>query len=341
MADLRRIGFTTFNLYNLNLPGLPMYRSAGWTQAEYDRKIAWTARMLRTMRAEVFGFQELWHPDAVTAALEEAGLADDYTVLAPAGHAGGRIVCGAAVRTELLDGDPEWIADFPKRFKLSAKGDDAQTPRISVGIKGFSRPVLRFAIRPRADSAAIQLFVCHLKSKLPDDVRDEPWFEEDPGHYGKHAEAIGSALATIRRTAEAAALRYVLVERMKGNSEPVVVLGDLNDGQLSNTLNIVTGQPAYLVGLSTGGGDTDFYAAQTLQEYRSSRDVYFTHIHNDMHESLDHILVSRELYDNSSNRLWAFDGMDVCNDHLNDKDHKETGTGDHGIVRACFKFAPA
>jgi predicted extracellular nuclease len=127
----------------------------------------------------------------------------------------------------------------------------------------------------------------------------------------------------VRRTAEAAALRFILSEQMKGTRTPVVVLGDVNDGQHSNTVNILTEQPRYLVGESRGGGDAALYTAQTLQEYRNTRDVYYTHIYQDIMESLDRILVSEEFYDNSRRRLWMFDGLSVNNDHLNFDTHKE------------------
>jgi predicted extracellular nuclease len=153
---------------------------------------------------------------------------------------------------------------------------------------------------------------------------------------------LGAAVSTIRRTAEAAALRMILTEEMKGNENPVVVLGDLNDSQLSNTLNILTGQPNYLLsGLDKGGSDTALYTTGTLQEYRSLRDVYYTHIYKKIKETLDHILVSQEFYDNSRKRLWAFKGMELFNDHLNADNHKEDGSSDHGIVRATFEYRPA
>jgi len=43
----------------------------------------------------------------------------------------------------------------------------------------------------------------------------------------------------------------------------------------------------------------------------------------------------------SRSRLWAFEGMDIRNDHLNTDEHKEDGTSDHGIVRAAFEYRPA
>ncbi len=70
------------------------------------------------------------------------------------------------------------------------------------------------------------------------------------------------------------------------------MLGDINDGQHSNTANVLTEQPRYLVGDSRGGVDNGLYTAQTLQEYRDTRDVYYTHVHLDLRESLDHVLVS-------------------------------------------------
>ena len=119
----------------------------------------------------------------------------------------------------------------------------------------------------------------------PTKVMTESWFKASKATYSKHATALGAALSTIRRTAEAAALRYLLTEQMKNNDTPVIVLGDINDGQHNNTANILTEQPQYLVGDSVGGGDVALYTAQTLQEYRDTRDVYYTYVHQDIRES--------------------------------------------------------
>ena len=336
----RDVSFTTFNLLNLNQPGLPIYNDRdGWDADIYARKIAWTAAKMVEMKADVFGFQELWHADSLDAALAAADLSDSYTAFAPPGQSGQGIVCAAAVLTDILVGEPEWIVGFPDNFILRSQGDDPQTSEIEVLIDSFSRPVLRFRIKPRANGPVITVFVCHFKSKAPTRIFREAWYDKDV--HGRHAEGIGYALSTIRRTAEAAALRMILTAEMKGTGTPVVVLGDCNDGQQSNTLNVMTGQPRFLTALSEGGGDNDLYTTQTLQQYRSATDVYYTHVYQEMRESLDHILVSQEFYDNSRKRIWAFDGLEIANDHLNDDDHKVTGTGDHGVVRARFRYRPA
>ncbi|MBB03187.1 MAG: nuclease [Planctomyces sp.] len=337
-----QLSFATCNLFNINEPGLGMYRDRdGWTQDEYDKKVEWTGRAIATVGADVWGFQELWHRKSLTNVFKAAKLSTKYKLLAPTSHKGGKIICAGAVRKEMLVGDPEWIVNFPDKFVLFGSGDDPQTPEISVSLKSFSRPVLRFRIKPHDDSSEISVFVAHLKSKMPAQVDREDWFKADKPFYKRHREGVGAALSTIRRTAEASALRMLLTEEMKGNDNPVVVLGDLNDGKKSNTLNIITGQPNYLMGFSTGGSDVDLYSAGTLQEYRSERDVYYTHVHQNSRESLDHILVSQEFYDNSKKRIWAFKGTEILNDHLNRDDHKETGTTDHGIVKASFEYRPA
>lgn len=339
-----RCSVATFNLYNLQLPGIAMNpRQTPWTPEEYRRKLRWTGDQLKELDADIVGLQELWHADAMAAALELANLDDDYELLAtPA--TGRKIVCGALVRRSLLRGDPTWIDSFPDGMRLESTTDDPQAPDIAVRLTGFSRPVLTFDVALRDQPPLTRVFVTHLKSKLPAQIGAESWYRADEERYKDHRTAIGAAISTIRRTAEATALRVLLTEVMKGTVTPVIVLGDLNDGQHSNTLNIVTEQPRYLVGESRGGVDIGLYTAQTLQEYRDTRDVYYTHVFQDLRESLDHILVSEQFYDNSSRRQWLFDGLTIVNDHLNDSesaDHKRKGTGDHGVVKVKFRFDPA
>ena len=43
---------------------------------------------------------------------------------------------------------------------------------------------------------------------------------------------------------------------------------------------------------------------------------------------------------NSRKRLWRFDDMLLLNDHLDWNDHKTSGSNDHGIVLARFRWSP-
>jgi predicted extracellular nuclease len=183
----------------------------------------------------------------------------------------------------------------------------------------------------------ITIFVAHLKSKLGIDLDKQ---ERETNSIKVHQEAIGSALSTIRRSAEAAALRVELNKVMRKTKKAVAVLGDLNDSQLSVTTSIITGRAGYRVIAKSRKGaksDAGLYSAGTLQEYRSLRDMYFTHIHENRRESLDHILVSEQFYDHSRNRIWSFNKMRIWNDYLEDED---PSTSDHGAVRAIFDYNP-
>ena len=339
---MKYISFATFNLYNLNEPTLPIYNDRnGWSQNQYKAKIAYTAAALKRTNADVFGFQELWHHKSLKQAFLNDRLHNDYDLVVPNNHCGEKIVCAAAIRKDLLVSEPQWIDKFPTYYKLSSQGDDSQSPQINVDIEAFSRPVLRMEIKPRKNRKPIVVFVCHFKSKSPARVYKEKWYRNNEDLYKPHSKALGSAISTIRRTAEATALRLMLTDLMKKTNTPVVVMGDINDGQHSNTLNIVTGQPNFLLsGLQTGGSDVDLYTAQTLQQYRSQRDVYYTHVFNNTRESLDHVLFSQEFYDNSNKRIWAFKALTINNDHLNYDNHKQTGTNDHGVVKVTFEYKP-
>lgn len=340
--NLRQLSVATFNLYNLNLPRLPMYRNrAGWGEEAYQHKVTWAAQQLRLLQADVVGFQELWHRDALQAVVAAAGMAESHELVAPPNADGRRIVCAALVRRGLMDGTPQWIADFPEGFRLAGGGDDPQTPDMAVNIQGFSRPVLHLGIRPRAKEAAIQVWVCHFKSKAPTQIHREPWFKADKTRYAPHNNALGTALSTIRRTAEATALRWLLTVANQQGGGPQMVLGDINDGQHSNTANILTEQPIYLQGARTGGRANALYTAQTLQQYRDTRDVYYTHVYQGIRESLDHILISEAFYDHSKKRQWLLDQMVVLNDHLDLVAPAALGSNDHGIVHARFKLRRA
>ncbi|AJE48377.1 endonuclease/exonuclease/phosphatase family protein [Celeribacter indicus] len=335
----RDISFASFNLLNLQRPGAPMYSGSAWSEDQYEAKLFYTGAVLSRLAPDVTGFQELWDGAALTEALDIAGMAESHVALVPPDHGGDRIACAGAVRADMLVGEPEWIVAFPAGMALASGGDDPQQDRIAVELGSFSRPVLHVTVRPHEETPVIHVFVCHFKSRRPTELWREGWYDRET--HAPHLTALGYAISTIRRTAEAAALRMILTDLMKGSNTPVVVIGDMNDGKLSNTLNILTEQPQYLTGLSEGGGDNALYTAQVLQEYRSTRDVYYTHVYRKERESLDHILVSQEFYDHSRRRLWAFDEMVVENDHLNRNDHDSSGTSDHGVIRAGFRWRPA
>lgn len=359
-ANRRDLSFATFNLLNLQEVGgvtygtSPAFPDTVDGRADYDRKIRWTAEQLRLLDAEVIGFQELWSEAALRQAFAVAGLADSYDIVARDAPGRGRPQVALAVRkgedgaSQLLPG-ADWIPTFPDGFRFAGlKETDGSSEEISVTISQFSRPILKARLQPtgtRPKPPEVTIFVAHLKSKGPARLS----FSGAPPVLRKWPSITKSAVAHIRRVMEAAAFRSLLDAETKREDKglsPVVVMGDLNDNSLSVTTELIAAEPGYrLIEKSTAGNRSDagLYSVERMQQLRSLRHVYYTHIYRNKMESLDHILVSEEFYDHAKKRLWSFREMAVLNDHL-DRDTKaelaEIGASDHGLVRAYFDWNP-
>lgn len=221
--NLKAFSVATFNLFNLQDPGKAMNSGqTPWTPEEFLLKMQWTVWQLGVvLKPDIVGLQELWSKTALDAVLnynygtddEPKFLNDDYEALATPAN-GKKIVCGALVRKGLRTGEPKWEDKFGEAVRLDLKEDpaDPQSPQIKVTIRAFSRPVLRFQVKLRDDQTPTEVFVTHLKSKLPTDVSEEAWFVSEPDKFKPHQKALGAGISTIRRTAEAVALRVMLTE---------------------------------------------------------------------------------------------------------------------------------
>ena len=210
MATNKTVSFTTCNLFNLNLPGQKMYGKSGWETFEYNNKVEWMADRLKVLNSDVWGFQELWDRKALEKVFAKARLKSKYKLLIPPSTNGSKIVCAGAARKEILVKEPQWITNFPDDFLLQSKGDDPQTPKIEINLRSFSRPILRFEVKPHSSSSEIAIYVAHLKSRLPTKIYKEPWY--DKTKHGNHSNGLGAAISTIRRTAEASALYSLFLE---------------------------------------------------------------------------------------------------------------------------------
>ncbi len=331
----KNISFATFNLYNLQLPGIEWYKST-YSQAQYDAKISWSAKMLAHLDADVIAFQELWSKPCLIDLFKEAKLADDYE-LCFIRDKWYNIAVAAAVRKPWRVENQQVHKDFPAGITLNKpKSDDGEDDELDIEIDRFSRSILQLSVGHQdVKLPTIEVFATHLKSKRPTQLRTSNEVLK------LHQEAIGSAISTIRRTAEAAALRVLLTKQMKKTDSPVVVLGDLNDSTLSNTLSILTQQPPFRMYEASRVGnrnDVGLYTASILQQMRSTRDIYYTHEFKGIQEVIDHVLVSEQFYDHSDQRVWSFKEMRIWNDYVEDDDKS---TSDHGVVCTRFIYNPA
>ncbi len=352
----RNVSFATFNLYNLQLPGKRVYRKTV-KKADYDKQIAWSANLLKEVKPDVIAFQELWAQDCLEKLFEKAGLKNSYR-REYIGDTWGGISVAVAARNPWRIRKITRHKKFPDGFQLlkrkrtPSQDRDRRDDNIDVSIDQFSRTIIQLTVQHRdRKQPAVEVFCVHLKAKLPTALDRE---DEDNPILMANENALGSAISTIRRTAEAAALRMLLNEVMNDTETPVVVMGDFNDGLLSNTLAIITGQPPYQlfqakkVSMSKGNidkRDRGLYSASMLQQYHSLRDVHYSHNYQGVNEVLDHILVSEQFYDHSPNRIWSFKTARIWNDHVDEHDPRETSkdktVSDHGIVKAEFVVDPA
>ena len=333
----RNISFATFNLYNLQLPDVKWYTNT-YTQTQYEAKIEWSAQTLLRLDADVVAFQELWSKQCLIDLFKAADLEDEYE-LCFIKDEWYNIAVAAAVRKPWQVVSRNTHKEFPSNVNLNKPpSDDGEDDELDINIARFSRTVLQLSIG-HADATDeipnIEVFISHLKSKRPTilTTKNEA--------LKRHQEALGSAISTIRRTAEAAALRILLTQALKQTDRPVVVVGDLNDGALSNTLSIITQQPPFRMYEASRVGqrnDAGLYTTSVMQQMRSLRDVYYTHEFKGIQEVIDHVLVSEQFYDHSDKRLWSFKEMRVWNDYVEDDDKM---TSDHGVVSTYFFYDPA
>ncbi len=320
----------TFNVLNLARPGEPFYPDdKPYSAAEYEKKATWIAGQLGRMDADLVGFQEVFHEEALRDVCDRSGQFPDGTVVAPGadGDSGPRL--GLASRLA-LDGPVTVVPDFPP-------GTDVAIDGVGLPVGTFSRPVLRarVVLDPAAGTTAT-VFVAHLKSKRP--IRDPRAPEHDP-----REEALGKARALIRRAAEAVALRFLVLEEIVGNAQPAIVLGDLNDAARAVTTDVITGDSPSRF----WPGDPDvrkaywdrlLYSAYELTVRRTGRDVSYTHIFNGHYENLDHVLVSQEFYERNPQRIAEVRDLRYFNDHLVDSqlsnDRRDRIASDHAQLVA-------
>ena len=341
-THMRNIRVATFNAFNLARPGIGYYSNPAYSLVEFGEKTMWIGRQLDEMEADLVGFQEVFHKEALRTALERSSrfVGVDPIALATNEEQNPARTPSVALATTLdIVGEPESIETFPSDALLSdPPGTEMQDPesppgqgRISIAITRFSRPVLRVRVR-MSQTVTATVFVAHLKSKRPALTDSES--RDNPIHRSR-----GIARSLIRRTAESVALRSLVIAETQGTDDPVIVIGDVNDGTLAVTTQMIAGeQPFFRFSREQKEPYRDvlLYTAQQIQARESTRDTYFTHIFNGSYEALDHIMVSQEFLPQYPNRVGEVDYVRVFNDHIIDGmqsfDDIPRTRADHGQV---------
>lgn len=327
MPSPRTIKVGTFNVLNLALPNEPFYNETPYSPALFEQKIRWIAHQLQYMNADIVGFQEIFHLEALQTALQASGLYEQAKILAPPRTGEGPVVACVSrlpvLRHRVYD-------VFPAKATLSFEGS-------SLAITKFSRAVLSVDL-DLGNGQECTIFVLHLKSK-------RPIFSEDVDRHDPIEKAKGQVRALLQRAAEATAMRMILMEFLQDRNYPVIVMGDINDGHLAVTSQILTGEPPpphLPFEHKKDRWDTLLYSVKDLHARRSFGDFYYTHIHNGHYESIDHILVSQEFVAENPHRLGQVSYVAVWNDHLIDdtmsRDRPQPWQSDHGQVVATIEL---
>lgn len=324
---LQRFKVATFNLYNLVLPNVIYYGDRQYSEAMFARKKRWIAGQLAAMNADIVGFQEVFHVEALQQALAESRLYGKAKLIAPPRTRDGPIVAMVS-RLPVLRHRVYEV--FPSEAKLMLDGTE-------IPIRRFSRSVLAVDIA-LSETLECTVFVVHLKSKrpmIPDGVdRNDPL-----------EKAKGQARALIQRAGEAIAVRVILMEFLKNRNYPVILMGDINDGGQAVTSHILSGEAPFRrtpFDQKQRTWDVLLYHVKDLQARRSFSDYYYTHIHNGYHDSLDHIMVSQEFVAENPQHVGRVGYVSVLNDHLVDDSLSRNGVelwqSDHGQVVAAIEL---
>ena len=327
---MARFKVGTFNVLNLALPGQKTYpNDEPYSEKEYRKKIDWIGGQLQRMNADVIGFQEVWHEQALTAAVQAGRLEGKTHKVIVASQSDSSPQVALATSLEIV----RTVAhgNFPEGFELSVS--DVPGP-----IKAFSRPVLQADLK-LADGQEVTVLVAHLKSK-------RPMVEQGQSADARNL-ALGSARSLIVRAAEAYALRCILLSLLQDTQHPVILLGDLNDSATAVTTTIISGSPP-LHHLHPEKKqkiwDVLLYNAFDIQARQNThRDVSYSHIYNGFYDTLDQIYVSQEFSRLNPRRLGEVEYVHYFNDHLVDRtlsrdDERQRIYSDHGQVVATLRL---
>lgn len=332
IMPLESFKVSTFNLYNLVLPDVTYYGKNKYSPEVYDQKKIWIGRQLERMNADIVGFQELFHEQALQEIVHTVKSYKDANLVVgfPASYDPNNLRPLVALVSRFPVIRYQVYEDFPTEALLEI--DDKSIPLVQ-----FSRPILSAQLQ-LDDGVECTVFVAHLKSKRP--ILPEGADRNNPVEQAK-----GAARSLILRATEATALRMILMETLQNRQHPVIVMGDVNDSDLSVTTQIVTGQPPWKklpFEKKKKIWDVLLYSVKDLQARQSYGDFYYTHIYNGYYQALDHIFVSEEWVSQNPNSLGKVEYVSILNDHLVDETLTDEGVekwqSDHAQIVATIQM---
>ena len=350
----KRFSIATFNTRNLVKAETNFYQrpDGSWnrySRAAFERKVDWLAGQLLRMDADHVCLQEVFHLEALQAVADrharivaEGGLTQvPYTS-----------VLHFPNSTSAPDDPRPGLGYLGRTAPLAHRSlQDLSADPIELGTElGFSyrltatsRPVAIVDI-DLGDGTAGTLFNAHLKSKRPLLPEGSP--ADDPANLLFLERTRGEIASLVLRAGEALALRRELLATLRGNTRPVFVVGDLNDGTGAVTTQAVAGEAPWRnerdPAIKAAFWDVELYHAARVQQRRSEHSDLTTHIYNGEYGTLDHIFFSQEFYYRNPSAIGDLDYVQIFNDHLVDDSapgvRRNRDASDHGQIVARFSL---
>jgi endonuclease/exonuclease/phosphatase family metal-dependent hydrolase len=308
----------------------------------------WLGGRIAALNADVLAVQEVWDEAAMKAAVARSGLR--YSTVAIPGAENNEANNGGVSnsRSGNLDNSRSGAQNTPRvgivtRLEVEKLQSFSEFPKeLRIQIPGFGehgkfeRPPLLATLRMK-HGQVVHVLTAHLKSKRPkflQDANGEPLEDRDD----EKTKALATLRSLMMRGAEAAAMRHIVIDVLRRTHEPLIVMGDFNDGPHSVTTQIIaaTGEVAY----DKGARDAALWNAYEVQgEMALKRDVAYSHVHQGFPEVLDQIFVSEEFLPRSRFSIGDVRRVDYFNDHL--QEGRDRSRSDHGFVRAVIRvFGP-
>ncbi|MBM73872.1 MAG: hypothetical protein CMK59_00615 [Proteobacteria bacterium] len=310
----------TFNLRNLALPNIQVYKDLMYSPQEYEAKIMWSMTQLTKLDADIVAFQEAFHDEALEELISRAGYKPSQLIIS---------------KTDQLEPKVGLLSRFPIKSQrcLSTLPKECQTEEF----QHFRRPLIHAEIELSTEQS-LHIFAIHLKSK-------QPLMSPDANPLDSISISKGISKSLQLRALEATAIRSFILDVLP---DPVIVLGDFNDISQSVTTQIICGPKAPYQ-------SSPLQRHQFIQErlfpvcdaaaLKRYTNAHYTYAYNGWHENIDQILLSNHFADNNPRAIGRLHYTHVFNDHLIDHSFYNVDMpkhiSDHGQLMAKINLLNA
>jgi endonuclease/exonuclease/phosphatase family metal-dependent hydrolase len=294
MSDLFTV--MSWNVENLFPPGDAIVDGMGVSEEQYAAKLDYLVQTIASIGPDLIALQEIGGKGRTPRPIVDllARLGSPWTAAASA-HPDGRGIRVAVLSRHELSGGQHDVVRFPPG-ELSGVPDWHGRKRITE----MGRGALAVTVT-RPSGLRVRVITAHLKSKLIS-------YPSENGHtrFQPHDEderANGTALALLRRTAEAVCVRRY-ANGVMNETDALVLMGDLNDEPRAATSQLLRGPDDRDAGTADGLDGPRLYNLFDAIPLRGgprndhwfvAPERRFTRLFVGRRELIDHIFCSRNL----------------------------------------------